>query len=256
MNYRNVNIISLIILVTLIILDWRIDISNWYYGILFFVYVSIQTYGTMLVHAQFYVPIKCKSSNESNGVALTFDDGPLPHLTRRLLDILKEHHAKAAFFCIGYRVEKHPEILKAIHQDGHVIGNHTYLHGKYFDLQSAKKMSEELQKTDLIINNAIGVKPNFFRPPYGVTNPNLAKAIKRGGYVTMGWSVRSFDTITKDENKLFNRITKKLRGGDVILLHDYCESTISILPRLLKHIDEIGLKVVRLDELLNERAYD
>jgi peptidoglycan/xylan/chitin deacetylase (PgdA/CDA1 family) len=100
------------------------------------------------------------------------------------------------------------------------------------------------------------VKPRFFRPPYGVTNPNLARAIRKGSYVTMGWSVRSFDTITPDTEKLFNRVTKQLKGGDVILFHDYCESTIAILPRLLDHINNIGLKVVRLDELLNEKGYE
>jgi peptidoglycan/xylan/chitin deacetylase (PgdA/CDA1 family) len=116
-------------------------------------------------------------------------------------------------------------------------------------------MIEELKKTDHAIEKAICKKPRFFRPPYGVTNPNLAKAIKKGGYITMGWSVRSFDTITKDETKLFERVTQNLKGGDVILLHDYCDSTIRMLPRLLKHIEQIGLKVVRLDVLLNEEAY-
>ncbi len=256
MNYRNVNIVSVTLLIALIILDWRIDISNWFYFLLLVIYIAIQTYGSMLVQAKFYVPIKCNANKNSKGVALTFDDGPLPYFTARVLDILKRYQVQAIFFCIGYRIAKHPEILLEIHNQGHIIGNHTYFHGKFFDLQLASQMRKELTKTDLIITKTLNKKPRFFRPPYGVTNPNLAKAIKIGNYVTIGWSVRSFDTITKDEDKLFARITKNLRGGDVILLHDFCESTIGILPRLIEHINKVGLKVVRLDELLNEEAYE
>jgi peptidoglycan-N-acetylglucosamine deacetylase len=255
LNYRSVNIAFLILLVALLILDWRFDISAWYYVPLVVAVIALHTYGSMVVSAQFFVPIKCQGSKTTNNIAITFDDGPLPHMTQKVLSILDRYNVKATFFCIGNRIERHPEILKEIHEQGHLIGNHTFLHGKYFDLQSAAKMSEELKRTDSSIEKAIGFKPRFFRPPYGVTNPNLAKAIKKGGYVTMGWSVRSFDTITPDEEKLFNRVTKQLKGGDVILFHDYCESTIAILPRLLAHINNIGLKVVRLDMLLNEKGY-
>jgi peptidoglycan/xylan/chitin deacetylase (PgdA/CDA1 family) len=239
----------------LIILDWRIDISTWHYVGLSALYIVLNVYGCMLVHAQFFVPIKCKGDTKSNTIAITFDDGPLPQMTTKVLDILKAHQVKATFFCIGNRVVRHPEILKEVYEQGHIIGNHTFMHGKFFDFLSSAKMREELIQTDRVIQKVIGKKPNFFRPPYGITNPNLAKAIKAGSYVTMGWSVRSFDTITTDESKLFNRVTNKLQGGDVILFHDYCQSTINILPRLLEHINKIGLKVVRLDELLNEKAY-
>lgn len=255
MNYKSVNIASIILLAIIIFFDWRVDTSFWWYIILLLVYIGFQTYGSILVRAKFYLPIKCQGASSSKGVALTFDDGPLPHFTSQVLDILNKYQVQATFFCIGNRVERYPEILSAIHKQGHVIGNHTYSHGKFFDLQSASKMGTELKCTDDVIMKAVGLKPRFFRPPYGVTNPNLAKAVRKGGYVTMGWSVRSFDTITKDEEKLFNRITQNLKGGDVILMHDFCESTINILPKLITHINNIGLKVVRLDELLNEKAY-
>ena len=188
-------------------------------------------------------------------MALTFDDGPLPFMTERILEILQRYDAPATFFCIGKRVQRHPDVTVKIHEQGHLIGNHTFLHGKFFDLQSVMKMSNELKHTDAVIEKTIHQKPRFFRPPYGVTNPNLAKAIRKGGYVTMGWSVRSFDTVSKDEDKLFERVTKNLRGGDVILFHDYCEITIKILPRLLEHLQKVGLKVVRLDALMKEKAY-
>jgi peptidoglycan/xylan/chitin deacetylase (PgdA/CDA1 family) len=240
---------------TLIIVDWRITVSLWSYVFFILCYLTIHAYGVTQVSAQFFTPIKCLGDKNTKSVAITFDDGPLPVMTEKILTILKAHNAQAAFFCIGNRVESYPAIVKKIHEAGHIIGNHTFLHGKFFDLQSAKSMQEELQHTDHVLENVIGKKPRFFRPPYGVTNPNLARAIKKGGYITMGWSVRSLDTVSKDETILFNRVTKNLQGGDVILFHDYCEITIRILPKVLDHIKKLGLKVVRLDELMNEKAY-
>ncbi|HEY8934664.1 MAG TPA: polysaccharide deacetylase family protein [Cyclobacteriaceae bacterium] len=245
----------MLLLFAMVVLDWRIDISTWYYVLLFFIYSLIQAYGVVFVSASFFVPIKCKGERISKSVALTFDDGPLPEMTERILTILNDYQVKATFFCIGHRVEKHPEILTKIDSQGHVIGNHTFNHGKFFDLLSAKEMSAELDKTDEAIQNAIQKKPRFFRPPYGVTNPNLAKAIKRGNYITMGWSVRSLDTVAKEDEKLFQRVTKNLKGGDVILFHDYCEITIRILPRVLEYIQKQRLEIVRLDELMGEKAY-
>lgn len=255
LNFRNTNIASIIALSVLIFLDWRIDISGWYYVLLITCYIALQSYGSIFVSASFFVPIKCHGSRESQAVAITFDDGPLPVMTAEILDILQDYKAPATFFCIGNRIQKHPEILAKIHSEGHLVCNHTFTHGKFFDLQSATQMTLELKQTDAEIEKAIGLKPRFFRPPYGVTNPNLAAAIRRGGYVTMGWSVRSLDTVTKDDKKLFDRVTKKLQAGDVILFHDYCDITIRILPQVLEHIKKLGLKVVRLDALMNEKPY-
>lgn len=255
MNNRAVNIIAVILLILLIIIHWFVGIPIWTYSILLVAFVGLKAYGSSALSAQFFTNVKFKGSSQSSSIALTFDDGPLPRKTERILDILNQHSVKAAFFCIGKRITESPALLKRIHEEGHVIGNHSFLHGKFFSLQSAAKMSEELKQTDEVIRNTIGVQPRFFRPPYGVTNPNLAKAIKNGNYETIGWSIRSMDTITKDEEKLFSLVTNNLKGGDVILFHDFSETTIAILPRLLEFIHKNGLKVARLDELLNEQPY-
>jgi peptidoglycan/xylan/chitin deacetylase (PgdA/CDA1 family) len=88
-------------------------------------------------------------------------------------------------------------------------------------LASGATIGKELDDTDHAIYKTIGAKPAFFRPPYGVTNPMVASAVERGGYKTIGWSIRSFDTVIKDSKVLMERITGSLKGGDVILLHDY-----------------------------------
>ena len=109
---------------------------------------------------------------------MTFDDGPLPGKTEQILRILREHQAPTAFFCIGNRMEKNPELVKQTHAEGHIIGNHSFSHSSTFDLLSTQKMSGELNAADVAVCDILGFKPRLFRPPYGVTNPNLARAIR------------------------------------------------------------------------------
>jgi peptidoglycan-N-acetylglucosamine deacetylase len=255
MKFKTINILFALGLVFLLAYDqWR-GISTWLYVLLTAVYAGLQAYGTTVLSTQFFLPVRFRGERSTQQVALTFDDGPIPGKTEEILKILECYHVSAAFFCIGNRVADNPVLTKQIYDGGHLIGNHSYWHKATFDLQPASKISKELTDTDQAILTAIGMKPRFFRPPYGVTNPMVATAVKNGGYKTIGWSIRSFDTVIKDSAVLMNRITKRLKGGDVILLHDYSNTTLEILPALLDHIAKVGLKIVRVDELLNEKAY-
>jgi len=255
LKFRSVNILCGVALVILLVVDRMYDIHSLWYWILALLYVGTVAYGSAVLSAQFFLPVRYHGSEESNSVALTFDDGPIAGKTEEILRILESHSVRAAFFCIGNRVEANPELTKRIHESGHLIGNHSYWHRATFDLQSGATIQDELTNTDNAILKAIGVKPALFRPPYGVTNPMVAWAVKKGGYKAIDWSVRSFDTVIKDTDVLMKRITRSLRGGDVILLHDYSDSTLEILPDLLNHIKKVGLKIVRVDQLLNENAY-
>jgi peptidoglycan-N-acetylglucosamine deacetylase len=256
MTYSRLNILLATVLMMLIFIDWQSTIPLISYGAIFIIYLLINTWGAFFVSSNFFLPAKCKAPVTSGSIAITFDDGPIAEKTERTLEILKKHNAKATFFCIGKNVKDLPEIAKRIHEEGHLIGNHSYYHGTMFDLQSTKKMKNELVDTNQMIKQTIGLSPRFFRPPYGITNPMLANAVKQLNFVTIGWSVRSFDTIAKEKEKLFTRITKNLKAGDIILLHDRCDITIEILPELLTYINSAGLKVEPLDELLNEKAYE
>jgi peptidoglycan/xylan/chitin deacetylase (PgdA/CDA1 family) len=229
--------------------------SPWWYAVVLIVYLNIQAYGASVLSAQFFLPVKYQGDTHSNKIAITFDDGPIPVMTEKVLDILSEYKAPAAFFCIGNRVNDYPLLTKRIHESGHLIGNHSYWHGAMFDLQSADKIAKELRDTDSAIQKVIHKKPNFFRPPFGVTNPMVATAVKKGGYKTIGWSIRSFDTVTKNGSVLLERVTKSLKGGDIILFHDYSTATLEILPAFLDEVAKLGLKIVRVDELLKEKAY-
>ncbi len=255
LKFKAINIAFLVALLAMIIYDRSAGLPLWAYVFLILIYLCIQAYGSAVLSAQFFLPVRFKGDGQSGNIAITFDDGPVRGKTEAILDILKSYQVPAAFFCIGNRVTDSPSLTRNIYEAGHLIGNHSYWHKATFDLQTAAAMRKELLDTDEAILKAIGVKPKFFRPPYGVTNPMLAKAVKIGGYTTIGWSVRSFDTVINDDVVLFNRITKSLKGGDVILLHDYSNTTLTILPKLLDHITRIGLKIVRVDVLLNEKAY-
>lgn len=252
---KKVNWISVAIMIGLLLIDQWLDVSVWIYVALVTVYIGVQVYGSSVLSAGYYLPVLWRGTEASGAVALTFDDGPVAGRTDKILDILSQHQAPAAFFCIGKRVEAHPQLIHRMHDAGHLIANHSFFHHATFDLQTATAIGAELQSTDQAIERAIGAKPIYFRPPFGVTNPMVASAVRKGAYKTIGWSIRSFDTVINDRARLLRRITESLKGGDIILLHDHGPCTVDILSDLINQISALGLKIVRVDQLLNEKAY-
>lgn len=252
---KTVNWIFACVLAGLVLADQWTQITVWAYIGVCVVYLGIQVYGSAVLSAGYYLPVHWKGDESSGAVAITFDDGPVAGRTDRILEVLHQHRAPAAFFCIGKRVEAHPQLVRRMHEAGHLIANHSYFHGAAFDLQSSQSINAELIAADQVIERIIGSRPLFFRPPYGVTNPMVARAVRKRNYKTIGWSIRSFDTVISSRSRLLNRITRSLKGGDVILLHDHGRCTFDILPDLLTYISSRGLKIVRIDQLLNEKGY-
>lgn len=181
-----------------------------------------------------------------NKIALTFDDGPAEH-TSTILDILKREKIKATFFVIGKNIVGNEIILQRIVDEGHIIGNHSYHHGFNFDWQSVDKMIREISMTNDAINSVTGIETKLFRPPYGVTNPNLAKAIRATNMKSTGWNLRSFDTTAKDERTLLHKILSKINGGDIVLLHDRCSITEKILPNLIQELKRRGFEFIAVE---------
>lgn len=229
-------------------------VSLWWLVPLTVIHLSIVTYGVVNIRANFFVSSKNRI-DENRYIALTFDDGPVAY-TAEILDVLQEQNVKATFFCIGKQVEDNTALLKRIDDEGHIVANHSFSHSTGFDWQSSSKMLEELQDTNKAIYTAIGKTPAFFRPPYGITNPNLSRAIRSSGMLSIGWSVRSFDTVIKDEEKLTARILERMNGGDIILLHDTMSITHKILTNLIVKAREKGFIFVPLDEALHLNAYE
>lgn len=197
-----------------------------------------------------YLKTFCCRPQAGKKVALTFDDGVSPQTTPLVLDILKKHGAKATFFLVGERVDAHPALAGRIAEEGHSIGNHSYFHRNTFPLQSSGKIQAEISACDAAIARATGIVPGYFRPPFGVTNPMVGKAVRRKGKLAVGWSIRSFDTKGEPLEKVFSRIRKRLRGGDVILLHDDRPGADLLLERLLVYLQEQGYEAVTIETLM------
>jgi peptidoglycan-N-acetylglucosamine deacetylase len=168
---------------------------------------------------------------------------------------LRVNKIKAVFFCIGNRIAGNENILKQLQSDDHIIGNHSFTHHFFFDLFSSKKMLNELKLMNKETEKITGLKPKLFRPPYGVMNPNLKKAIQEGDYIPVGWNVRSMDTVAKDEKKLLDKVIQSIKPGAVYLFHDTNKFTLAILPEFIRQVKELGYDIVRLDKMLQLKPY-
>ncbi|MDD5570084.1 MAG: polysaccharide deacetylase family protein [Bacteroidales bacterium] len=253
LNYRNTNIFFFILLAVLIIAKLFLFISILFYLALFLIYIAIIAVGSIYIRLNFYLKSECSKITDEKVIALTFDDGPSEY-TPQILDILNEYQVKAAFFCIGNKIDGNENILKRMDAEGHIMGNHSYTHHFWLDLFSGKKITDELENTESKIFEVINKKVKLFRPPYGVTNPNIKKAIANKNYTSIGWSVKSHDTI-KNGMKILKHIKKELKPGAVFLMHDTNNEIISVLKEFIGYTIENNYKIIRLDELLNVKAY-
>ena len=187
--------------------------------------------------------VKSINSVGEGNICLTFDDGPDPIMTPKILEILNKHGIKGTFFLIGKNVLANQELVKQISDEGHSIGSHTYYHKTIFPISSENKITEEIIKTNQLLEQITSKKIIFFRPPFGITNPNIKKTLKKLEMTSVGWDVRSLDTITKDAKKLSNRVINGInKGGSIILFHDRCKSTLAILEKIIIYCHEKGLK--------------
>lgn len=255
MNYRTFNILYIVLILIWILIDRHFGIGTSAYGWILLLYLFILFIGSYFIQLRFFLKSICSATTPDKCIALSFDDGPGGITTSRILDILKENNVQAAFFCIGVKMTVQKEQLKRILNEGHIIGNHSYSHNRFFSLFSPAKMLSEIEQTSLVCREITGFSTRFFRPPYGVTNPNLRKAVLQGEYISIGWSIRSYDTVIKNEDRLITRISSSLKPGAIILLHDTMDITVRILPRLLKEIRGKGYRVERLDKLINLNPY-
>jgi peptidoglycan-N-acetylglucosamine deacetylase len=204
------------------------------------------------INSGVYVKTICRGSEAGRNIAITFDDGPDQN-TPIILEILASRNAKASFFLIGEKAEKNKNLVESIKNANHTIGNHTYNHKPYFPIMGVRKITGNIAATQAVLQKISGEEPVYFRPPFGVTNPLIAQALKRFKLVVIGWSVRSLDTIKKDPEKVLTRITKRLKPGSIILLHDTTKNVAPILQGLLLYCKKQDLTPVSLDELIRSR---
>ncbi|MCJ8154446.1 polysaccharide deacetylase family protein [Chryseobacterium sp. SSA4.19] len=227
--------------------------SLWVYLFCFLLFSSVVIWGSFDITLGYFVNSIIRKRTKIKEVALTFDDGPT-EFTPKFLDLLKENQIKATFFCIGKQVETYPEIFKRIIAEGHTIGNHTFSHSDNTGFLSASKMAEEIQKCDEILFKTGNIKTDLYRPPFGVTNPNIARAIKRTHKVSIGWNVRSLDTVIQDEKRIYRNVVRNIKKGSIILLHDTSEKTYNVLKDLLLFLKDKSYSTFTVDPINDKKT--
>ena len=255
LRFKTTVIALVIILIIVLAVDYLLPVNKWIYAGIILAGLLIMAWGSKYMQFDFYLKSICSGSRDKKEVALTFDDGPDAQVTPMILDVLKEHNLKATFFIIGNKAEMNPELLKRIDKEGHNIGGHTYSHHFFFDLFTSSRMIREMKKTEDIVYNIIGKRMCLFRPPYGVTNPTLARSITSLQYLSIGWSLKSRDTVIKDEFLLLGRLSKNIKPGDIILFHDNKPWTVNVLKNFIRNLNDQNLKIIRLDKFLNIQPY-
>lgn len=222
-----------------------------YYLVPTLLFVLLTALGSANIRLNFFMRAKNSLSTESKTIALTFDDGPSADYTPQVLALLERYKAKGTFFCIGEKIKNLPELTKAIHAKGHTIGNHSFSHRNSFPIFSKSRIVRELVLTNQWIYDTIGIRCQLFRPPFGVTNPNIAKAVRHLGMHTIGWNIRSFDT-SKSSDKVVENVIKKIKPGVIILLHDDRPQVYEILEAILLYAQENKYTCVALPNPINE----
>lgn len=256
LRFKNITLLTVILAIGLLVLDYYMALPFFLYLLLILFWLVITTIGSFNITWNYHVKVFNKNSYCKNKwVAITFDDGPNSEITPKILQLLEAYKAKATFFCIGKHVEAQPDLVKRIIELGHTVGNHTYSHSSSTGFYSKQAIIDEIAKTDDLILQCIGKKSNLFRPPFGVTNPAISKAIATTKHHVIGWNIRSLDTVKKDPKKVLKRITKRIKPGAVILLHDSKKITVSVLEQLLLFLQENGYQSVTVDMLFNIEAY-
>ena len=188
---------------------------------------------------------------EAPKMALTFDDGPHPVYTPKILDILKENNIRATFFLIGENAEKHPEIVRRIIAEGHEIGNHTYSH-PHLQKINEKQLTKELKKTEDLLLDKFGYRPVLFRPPEGFCCAAVKNCASNMNYTLTLWDIDTTDWAHNPVKNIVNTVTSNAGDGRIILCHDFVtkpsptpEAIEIVIPRL----KAMGYNLVTVSEL-------
>lgn len=255
-THKNISIFFIVLLLVMFLLNFYTAINSvWFIGIVL-IWIGINAFGSARISSNYHVKAFCHNPLETEKkIAITFDDGPTP-FTLEILELLKKYNAKATFFCIGKNIEKHPEIIQKVIEYGHLVGNHSYSHSKFFDFYNAGKITAEIQQTDVLLEKFTVKKINFFRPPYGVTTPSIRRALEKTGHKVIGWNIRSLDGGTKNQELILNRILNRVSPGGIVLLHDTGSHSVLVLEQFLQFLQQNNYQVVSIEELLNLKAYE
>jgi peptidoglycan/xylan/chitin deacetylase (PgdA/CDA1 family) len=223
-------------------------------------YVTLLFGGLFVLRWRVFVDAVVRGPRGARGVALTFDDGPDPKWTPRVLATLAKHRAKATFFLVGKKAEAHPEVVRAILDAGHDVGLHSYAHDRLFVLRREARVRADLERGLAVLEKLTGMRPTTFRPPIGHTNPIIARTADRLDLTVVGWTISGHDGVASTRvEDVIARVRRDLRDGAIIALHDAPErgsrepAAVKALPVILDAIAAERLEVVPLGPWLDGR---
>lgn len=196
-------------------------------------------------------PVKAEDLPGGGGekyVALTFDDGPTAGVTERLLDGLRERYVSATFFLCGYRIDRCPELLQRMADEGHELGVHGQTH-QYLHTCTAETVRRELTETMDQIEALSGVRPTLFRPPGGLTGGTVKPTAEELGLGIILWSVDPEDWACHDSKTVAQRIVNAVRDGDILLLHDLSDSSVEAALSVIDQLERQGYRFCTVSEL-------
>ncbi len=190
--------------------------------------------------------VKQNTKQEIQKIALTFDDGPHPSYTEQLLDGLKERGVHATFFVTGEHAELHPDIIKRMQEEGHLIGNHTYSH---MQLQTGNRelFKKELIKTNEILKEITGEDVQYVRPPYGSWDKSFEKELNMFPVL---WTVDPLDWCSSNASCITEKIVDDVEENDIILMHDYFDTSVVAALQVIDELLEEGYTFVTVEEIL------
>jgi peptidoglycan-N-acetylglucosamine deacetylase len=208
----------------------------------------------------FFFPVISRGVAGLPDVCLSFDDGPDPVSTPALLTLLRRYRIRAVFFVTGERAQRHPTLIKALLADGHSIGNHSYSHDNFIMFRSCATLIEEIESTQRVLG-AHGFRPRFFRPPVGIMTPRYIKALRQTGLIAVTFSRRAGDRGNRNIRGLAGRILRRLRPGDIVLLHDTAPRRTGDLQLWLHEVEQLisgigqrQMTIVPMETLIGQPA--
>jgi len=211
---------------------------------------------------QMFLPSVTRGISGSQGVALTFDDGPDPLSTPLLIELLKRHNIKAHFFIIGQKGALHPELVRLILDNGHTLGNHTMHHDVFIMLKSAARLDEEITLCQDLMKD-FGITAYTFRPPAGIVNPRLGTVLSRHGLFCVIFNRRGKDLGNRYLDNISRNILKGIKAGDIIMLHDRAPARDVPVSELIRQMEEIiigirkkGLDFLPLEKLIGRKVME
>ncbi len=222
---------------------------------------AVATVGVFFPGLAMYGPIVSRGPVGRRSLALTFDDGPHPETTRRILAVLAPTRHRATFFVLGEKARRHPDVVRAIQAAGHTLGVHGDRHDRLHAFRMPARVHAELLRAAQAVEDATGVRPRFFRPPLGHTSITTACGVRRAGMIVVGWTTRGLDGIRgRSPRAVVERVARRLVDGAIVMLHDASEhddfepASVRALPEVLRLLDERGWTSVGLDALLAVHA--